>query len=49
MLWTRSDTLALAMRETIKREMTEAFSAYPRSRSMLLPSTVFIVTAERAG
>ena len=37
-----------AMRETIKREMTEAFSAYAGSKSMLLPSTVFIVTGERA-
>jgi SAM-dependent methyltransferase len=37
-----------ALRETIKQEMTAAFAAYARSTSMLLPSTVFIVTAERA-
>ena len=36
------------LRETIKREMTEAFSVYARGKSMLLPSTVLMVTAERA-
>ena len=35
------------MRETIKREMAEAFSAYARGTAMGLPSTVFVVTAER--
>jgi SAM-dependent methyltransferase len=34
-----------AVRETIKQEMTEAFSSYVRGNSMPLPSTVFIVTA----
>jgi SAM-dependent methyltransferase len=38
----------VAMREIIKREMIEAFASYAQGRSMLLPSTVFIVTAERA-
>jgi SAM-dependent methyltransferase len=33
------------VRETIKREMTEAFAAYARGGPMLLPSTVFLVTA----
>ena len=33
------------VRETIKQEMTEAFSSYVRGNSMPLPSTVFIVTA----
>jgi len=28
--------------------MTEAFSVYARGKSMLLPSTVLMVTAERA-
>jgi SAM-dependent methyltransferase len=34
-----------AVRETIKREMREAFAAYAGSGPMLLPSTVFLVTA----
>jgi SAM-dependent methyltransferase len=33
---------------TIKREMVEAFTAYARGGPMLLPSTVFLVTARRA-
>jgi SAM-dependent methyltransferase len=37
-----------AVRETIRQEMIEAFAAaYAQSKSMLLPSTVFIVTAQR--
>jgi SAM-dependent methyltransferase len=36
-----------ALRETIRREMTEAFAGYARSGPMLLPSTVFLVTARR--
>jgi SAM-dependent methyltransferase len=36
-----------AVRETIRREMTEAFAPYARSGPMLLPSTVFLVTARR--
>jgi SAM-dependent methyltransferase len=35
------------VRETIKREMVEAFAAYARGGPMLLPSTVFLVTAGR--
>jgi SAM-dependent methyltransferase len=38
-----------AVRETIKREMREAFAAYARNGPMLLPSTVFLVTAHRTG
>jgi len=37
-----------AVRETIKREMAEAFAAYARGGPILLPSTVFLVTARRA-
>ena len=37
-----------AVRETIKREMAEAFVAYARGGPILLPSTVFLVTARRA-
>jgi len=33
------------VRETIKREMVKAFTAYARGGPMLLPSTVFVVTA----
>jgi SAM-dependent methyltransferase len=33
--------------ETIKREMAEPFAAYARHGPMLLPSTVFLVTARR--
>lgn len=36
-----------AVRETIQREMTEAFAAHVRDGEMLLPSTVFLVTAGR--
>jgi hypothetical protein len=35
------------VRETIKREMVEAFAAYARGGPMLLASTVFLVTARR--
>jgi SAM-dependent methyltransferase len=37
-----------AVRTAIRREMTEAFAAYARGGPMLLPSTVFLVTACRA-
>jgi SAM-dependent methyltransferase len=37
------------VRETIKREMREAFAAHARNGPMLLPSTVFLVTARRTG
>jgi len=37
-----------AVRETIRREMTEAFAAHVRGGKMLLPSTIFMVTAQRA-
>ena len=36
-----------AVRETIRREMREAFAPHARSGPMLLPSTVFLVTARR--
>ncbi len=36
-----------AVRETIRREMTEAFAAYAGGNQMRLPSTVFLVTARR--
>jgi hypothetical protein len=36
-----------AMRETIRRQMAEAFAAYARSGPTLLPSTVFLVTGQR--
>jgi SAM-dependent methyltransferase len=36
-----------AVRETIRREIREAFVAYARNGPMLLPSTVFLVTARR--
>ena len=36
-----------AVRETIRREMTEAFAVYAGGKEMLLPSTVFLVTARR--
>src|SRR5262249_54278133 len=35
------------MRERIRTEMIEAYATYAGGKSMLLPSTVFIVTAER--
>jgi SAM-dependent methyltransferase len=37
-----------AVREKIRQEMIEAFTAYARGKPMLLPSTVFIVTAQRS-
>jgi SAM-dependent methyltransferase len=36
-----------AVREKIRQQMVEAFAAYAGSKPMLLPSTVFIVTARR--
>jgi SAM-dependent methyltransferase len=36
-----------ALRETIRREMVEAFAAYVQGREMRLPSTVLIVSARR--
>ncbi len=36
-----------AVRATIRQEMTAAFAAYARGGPMLLPSTVFLVTARR--
>ncbi len=36
-----------AVRATIRREMIEAFAAYARGGPMLLPSAVFLVTAQR--
>ena len=36
-----------ALHERIRREMVEAFAAYARGKEMLLPSTVFVVTAQR--
>jgi SAM-dependent methyltransferase len=36
-----------ALRETIRREMVQAFAAFAGGKEMLLPSTVFVVTAER--
>jgi SAM-dependent methyltransferase len=38
-----------AVRETIRREMTQAFAALARGGEMVLPSTVFLVTARRPG
>ena len=35
------------VRGTIRREMIVAFAAYARDKPMLLPSTVFLVTARR--
>ena len=37
-----------ATRDTLRREIKEAFAGYARGKSMRLSSTVFIVTAERA-
>ncbi len=34
-----------ALRETIRREMVEAFATYAQGKEMLLPSTVFLVSA----
>jgi len=36
-----------SVRELIKQEMTEAFAAYAKGREMVLPSTIFLVTARR--
>jgi hypothetical protein len=36
------------VRELIKQEMTEAFAAYGKEQEMVLPSTIFLVTARRA-
>jgi SAM-dependent methyltransferase len=36
-----------ALRETIRREMVEAFAAYAQGKEMLLPSTVLMVSARR--
>jgi SAM-dependent methyltransferase len=36
------------VRATIRQEMVEAFAAYARGGPMLLPSTVFLVTARRS-
>jgi SAM-dependent methyltransferase len=36
-----------ALRETIRREMVEAFAAYAQGKELQLPSTVFVVTAQR--
>jgi hypothetical protein len=36
-----------ALRETIRRRMTEAFAAYAQGKEMLLPSTVFLAVARR--
>ena len=36
------------VRELIKQEMTEAFAAYAKGGNMVLPSTIFLVTARRA-
>jgi hypothetical protein len=37
-----------SVRELIKQEMTEAFAAYAKGGDMVLPSTIFLVTARRA-
>jgi hypothetical protein len=37
-----------SVRKLIKQEMTEAFAAYAKGREMVLPSTIFLVTARRA-
>jgi SAM-dependent methyltransferase len=37
-----------SVRELIKQEMTEAFAAYAKGEAMVLPSTIFLVTARRA-
>ena len=36
-----------AVRESIKREMTEAFAAYAKAAGMRLSSTIFVITARR--
>jgi hypothetical protein len=37
-----------SVRELIKQEMTEAFADYSKGGEMVLPSTIFLVTARRA-
>jgi SAM-dependent methyltransferase len=37
-----------SVRQLIKQEMTEAFAAYAKGGEIVLPSTIFIVTARRA-
>jgi hypothetical protein len=37
-----------SVRELIKQQMTEAFAAYAKGEEMVLPSTIFLVTARRA-
>jgi hypothetical protein len=37
-----------SVRELIKQEMTEAFAAHAKGGEMVLPSTIFLVTARRA-
>jgi len=37
-----------SVRDLIKREMTEAFAAYAKGGEMVLPSTIFLVTARRS-
>ena len=37
-----------SVRELIKQEMTEAFAGYAKGGEMVLPSTIFLVTARRA-
>jgi SAM-dependent methyltransferase len=37
-----------SVRELIKQEITEAFAAYAKGKEMVLPSTIFLVTARRA-
>ena len=37
-----------SIRDLIKREMTEAFAAYAKGGEMVLPSTIFLVTARRS-
>ena len=37
-----------SVRQLIKQQMTEAFAAYAKGKEMVLPSTIFLVTARRA-
>jgi hypothetical protein len=37
-----------SVRELINQEMTEAFAPYAKGKEMVLPSTIFLVTARRA-
>jgi SAM-dependent methyltransferase len=36
-----------SVRQLIKQQMTEAFAAYTKGKEMVLPSTIFLVTARR--